>query len=167
MSGEILKKTRRLIRLSDSRDPFKIAQAVGVEVFIKPLGNLKGMYTCIKRNRFIVLSDTLNEHMQRMVCAHELGHDQLHRALATNTFLREYRFTPMDAQPEREANAFAAELLLPDDEVLDLARESVSLEQAAKLLCTDKNLVALKIEMLRRKGYGVYAPEVRSAFLKF
>lgn len=167
MNGEILKKTRRLIRLSDSRDPFKIARDIGVEIFIKPLGSLKGMYACLKRNRFIVLSDKLDEPMQRLVCAHELGHDQLHRALAANTWLREYMFTPMDALPEREANAFAAELLLPDDEVLDLARESVNLEQAAQILCTDKNLVALKIEMLRRKGYGVYAPEVRSDFLKF
>ena len=69
-----------LVRRCETRDPFSIAQQIGVEVmFCQDLASLKGMYRVIKRNRFIIINDDLNERMKRIVCAHELGHDQLHR----------------------------------------------------------------------------------------
>lgn len=83
----------RLVKRCGTRDPFEIAADIGVEVmFCDNFGPLKGMYRVIKRNRFIFINNQLSEQMQRIVCAHELGHDQLHRNLAKDNPLRELCF---------------------------------------------------------------------------
>ena len=51
---------------------------------------MKGMYRVVKRTRFIFLNRDLTPQMQRIVCAHELGHDQLHRDLATTGAIQEF-----------------------------------------------------------------------------
>ena len=81
----------RLVKRCGTRDPFEIAADIGVEVmFCDNFGPLKGMYRVIKRNRFIFINNQLSGQMQRIVCAHELGHDQLHRNLAKDNPLREF-----------------------------------------------------------------------------
>ena len=84
MSSDYLSKIgSSLVRRCETRDPFRIADELGVEVlFCEDFGRLKGMYRVIKRNRFILLNKDLSDRMMRIVCAHELGHDQLHRNLA-------------------------------------------------------------------------------------
>ena len=44
-----------LIAKFDTRDPFELCKAIGVEVFYADLGNLKGMYKYLKKNRFAVI----------------------------------------------------------------------------------------------------------------
>ena len=109
----------RLVKRCGTRDPFEIAADIGVEVmFCDNFGPLKGMYRVIKRNRFIFINNQLSEQMQRIVCAHELGHDQLHRNLAKDNPLREFMLYDMRTKPEYEANIVAAEILLDNDELL-------------------------------------------------
>ena len=137
-----------LVRRCETRDPFSIAQQIGVEVmFCQDLASLKGMYRVIKRNRFIIINDDLNERMKRIVCAHELGHDQLHRSLAKDNALKEFMLYDMTTKPEYEANIVAA-------------------EQIARAMGTDINLVALKIAHLAETGYDLRRIEHRSDFLK-
>jgi Zn-dependent peptidase ImmA (M78 family) len=78
----IIKRAECLMRRAESRNPFIIAREVGADVSFADLGSLKGMYSCIKRNRFILINSQLDRYTQKLVCAHELGHDQLHRQLA-------------------------------------------------------------------------------------
>ena len=84
MSAKHLSKVGSdLVRHCGTRYPFRIEQELGIEVlFCDNFGPLKGMYRVIKRNRFIFINKDLSSRMQRIVCAHELGHDQLHRHLA-------------------------------------------------------------------------------------
>ncbi len=58
MSSDYLSKIgSSLVRRCETRDPFRIADELGVEVlFCEDFGRLKGMYRVIKRNRFISLS---------------------------------------------------------------------------------------------------------------
>ena len=85
-----------LVKRCGTRDPFRIARELGVEVMFCPdFGPLKGMYRVIKRNRFIFLNEDLSPRMQRIVCAHELGHDQLHRNLAKGNSLQEFMLYDM------------------------------------------------------------------------
>ena len=51
--------------------------------------------------------------MQRVVCAHELGHAMLHPR-ANTPFMRKNTLFSVDRM-EKQANTFAAELLIPDD----------------------------------------------------
>ena len=50
----------------------------------------------------------LDENMLRIVCAHELGHDQLHRNMAKTTPIHEFMLYDMKSKPEYEANIVAA-----------------------------------------------------------
>ncbi|KAA3384435.1 ImmA/IrrE family metallo-endopeptidase, partial [Akkermansia muciniphila] len=109
-----------LVRQCETRDPIKIAKQIGVEVmFCENFGPLKGMYRVIKRNRFIFLNCDLDERMMRIVCAHELGHDQLHRALGKGNGLQEFMLYDMTSVPEYEANIVASEILIDNDELLE------------------------------------------------
>ena len=104
--------------------------------------------------------------MNKIVCAHELGHDQLHREFAKNEPIQEFMLYDMSSRREYEANIFAAELLLDDDEILDLIEKGYDSLQIAKATETDINLVALKVDSLIRKGHTLRGQEHNSKFLK-
>ena len=158
----------RLVKRCGTRDPFEIARQLGAEVLCCPdFGSMKGMYRVVKRNRFIFLNRDLTPQMQRIVCAHELGHDQLHRRLAANSALQEFMLYDMTAKPEYEANIVAAEILLDTDEVLDYVYNyGYTSEQIARAMDTDINLVALKVAHLAETNRGLHPAEHRSDFLK-
>ncbi len=167
MSFYIQKKACQLIQRCATRDPFAIAQGIGITVRSADLGQLKGLYTVVRRNRYIVLNETMPERMRKIVCAHELGHDQLHRELAKNTLLQEFMLYRMDEQPEYEANMFAANILLPDAEVLEYVYEHrYSADQIARIMDSDINLVALKMAYLAQQGHNFNKMEYQAAFLK-
>ena len=157
-----------LVKRCGTRDPFRIAKELGIEVmFCEDFGRLKGMYRVIKRNRFIFINQDLSERMQRIVCAHELGHDQLHRNLAKGNALQEFMLYDMTTKSEYEANIVAAEILLDTDEVLDYVYGyGYTSEQIARAMHTDINLVALKIAHLAETGYDLRRIDHRSDFLK-
>lgn len=158
----------KLVRRCYTRDPFEIAETIGVDVlFCDDFGPLKGMYRVIKRNRFIFINKDLPEWLQRIVCAHELGHDQLHRHLAKNNPIQEFMLYDMRSKPEYEANIVAAEILLDNDELLEyIYQYRYSAEQIARAMHTDINLVALKIAHLNQLGYDLRPIDHRSNFLK-
>lgn len=120
MNAEQLSRVgEKLVKRCGSRDPFEIARQLGINVMLcENFGSLKGMYRVIKRNRFIFLNNSLDENMLRIVCAHELGHDQLHRNMAKTTPIHEFMLYDMKSKPEYEANIVAAEILMDSDEVL-------------------------------------------------
>lgn len=61
-----------LVRRCGTRDPFRIADELGIEVlFCEDIGPLKGMYKVIKRNRFIFINQDLSERMQRIARLYE------------------------------------------------------------------------------------------------
>ena len=68
-------------------------------------------------NNIIYIDESLPENEKTFVLAHELGHMLLHKKtnalfLDTRTQLKTYRY-------EKEANTFAAELLIPDSLILE------------------------------------------------
>jgi Zn-dependent peptidase ImmA (M78 family) len=165
--GDITKRSEKLIRICGTRDPFVIAKALGISViYADGLKRLKGMYRVIKRNRFIILNSGNTETMNAVVCAHELGHDQLHREYAKNSPIQEFMLYDMASRREYEANIFASELLLDDKEILEYVWQGYDSLQIAKATETDINLVALKVDSLIRKGYTLTPQEHNSKFLK-
>lgn len=148
-------------------DPFELCDCLGITVQTDDIGSLKGMYVYIKRNRYIVLSDRLDTNMRRLVCAHELGHDQLHREQAKYSFIQDSEVVDLIDRTELEANRFAAALLIDDEEFMELAREGESVENVAKRLNTDPNMVILKSRMLKNRGYRITAFEHKANFLKY
>ena len=169
MNAEQLSRVgEKLVKRCGSRDPFEIARQLGINVMLcENFGSLKGMYRVIKRNRFIFLNNSLDENMLRIVCAHELGHDQLHRNMAKTTPIHEFMLYDMTTKPEYEANIVAAEILLDTDEVLDYVYNfGYTSEQIAKAMSTDINLVALKVAHLAESNRGLRPIEHRADCLK-
>lgn len=169
MSIEHLTKVSdRLVKRFDTRNPFELAKDLGIQIeFVDTFTKLKGLYRIIKRNRWIFINSNLDPQMQNIVCAHEIGHDQLHRKFAKGDGLMEFMLYDMRSRPEYEANIVAADLLLPDDDVLELIYDyQYDAEQIARQLNSDINLVSMKTEILRHKGYDLRQGEYRSNFLK-
>lgn len=167
-ASQLSKVGERLVKRCGTRDPFEIARQLGIEVlFCDGFNSMKGMYRVIKRNRFIFINRDLTPQMQRIVCAHELGHDRLHRNLARTDSLQEFALYVMTTKPEYEANIVAAEILLDTDEVLDYVYNyGYTSEQIARAVDTDINLVALKVAHLAETNRGLHPAEHRSDFLK-
>lgn len=67
---------------------------------------------------------------------------------------------------EYEANMFAAQIALPDDEVLDYIYTGYDVGQIALAMRSDINLVALKVAELNTRGYRFREQEHRNDFLK-
>lgn len=169
MTAEMLSEVgEKLVRRCGTRDPFKIAHELGIEVsFCEDFGSLKGMYRVIKRNRFILINNQLSRRMKHIVCAHELGHDQLHRQFAESNGLCEFTLYNMSTIQEYEANIVASEILLDTNELLEYVRTyQYTAEEVARAMNTDINLVALKIAHLTRNGYDLRPIEHKSDFLK-
>lgn len=103
----------RLMKRCKSNDPFAIARLLNILLIYCPLVGLNGFYQYHKRNHIIYLSEDLDEHLTRFVLAHELGHMQMHHSMNT-VFMDTNTYNP-HSRFERQANAFAVELLLPDE----------------------------------------------------
>jgi Zn-dependent peptidase ImmA (M78 family) len=168
LNDHIYKEARRIVRLYETRDPFKIAGELGIKVVYKNnFAQLKGMYKVIMRNRFIFLNGNMNEIDLRTVCAHELGHDRHHRDLAVSGVLQEFGLYDMRMLPEREANIFAAALLIDDESLFPLLKEEYTYEQIAWELSVNINLLYIKLDELRLQGYDVRVPyRPQSDFLR-
>ena len=163
----IIDKDAKLVKKSGTRNPFRIAKDIGIKVmFVNDFEKLKGVYRVIKRNRWIFINSNLSERMQRIVCAHELGHDQLHRNLANGNGMMEFVLYDTESRPEFEANVLASQVLLSDDDVLELIHDGYDVEQISRILDSDINLVALKVSLLNQQGYTFRTINYKSNFLK-
>ncbi len=108
----ICRTVQRLIKKYQTRNPFEIAEALNIEVQIGSPG-CDGCYMFLKNHRYIFLNQELPDNERTMVMAHELGHAVLHRK--QNCYFIRNKTLLLTSKTEKEANRFAAELLVPDD----------------------------------------------------
>lgn len=140
----INQKIRRLVtyytRLCGSRDPVAIAEFAGIGIHICPLGDIAGNYMLLKRKRWILINDSIDKDSPffRVVVAHELGHALLHRT-ENCAFIKRHTLL-LTSGIEREANMFAAELLVDKD----LISEYETTEQFCRGTGYPKELLDLK-----------------------
>lgn len=133
-------KVEKLIKKYKTTNPFEIASRMNIHVIEWDLHEeIKGFYQYEKRNRIIFINMNLENNEKIVVCAHELGHAVLHPKVST-PFIRKYTLFSVD-KIEREANLFAAELLIPDDcfqeydNIFDIASAYQVPVELAKLKC--------------------------------
>lgn len=132
---------RKIIKKYKTRDPYEIAEALDVILLHVPLKGVNGFYHYYNRNHLIYLSDTLSDLECRRVLAHELGHLILHKDinaifLDTQTSLSTHRY-------EKEADIFASELLISDEDILD--NPDFTINQVACKTGTNENYVRNKL----------------------
>lgn len=112
----IERTVKKLVKSCKTNDPYEIAAQKNINVIQWNLHHeIMGFYKYIRRNKFIFINSNLNEDIQRFVCAHELGHSQLHHRVNT-PFLKQSTYFSVD-KIEVEANFFAVRLLLSDEDL--------------------------------------------------
>ncbi|CAM4182351.1 ImmA/IrrE family metallo-endopeptidase [Paenibacillus alkaliterrae] len=113
----IRRMVSQLTRNYGTNNPFTIAKQKNILVVYEPLGGVMGYFNTYKRMKMIHLNNSLDEIEMRFTCSHELGHALLHPKVNT-PFLKRHTLFSVD-RIEREANQFAAELLIPDELLLE------------------------------------------------
>ena len=157
-----------LVKMYATHDPFELCEDLHINIKYKDLGNsLKAFYFYQSRIKNIVINSRILEPMQKVLCAHELGHAILHGKTTTKAF-REIELFDSALPAECEANLFAAEVLIDDHELLELFSYSdASFFNIAKQLYVPAELLDFKLRILQHKGYKFNSPIIsRSDFLK-
>lgn len=167
LTSEIVRKADRLVSQCGTRNPRKIAKELGIEILYMDFKRQRGAYKVIHRNRFVLIKNDLHPVMEKIVLAHEIGRDALHRdeAIKQGGFQEFNIFDMRDSRMEYEVNIFASHLSLPDDDFLELVERGYDNQQIASALHSDINLVALKCEILIAEGYDLRPQEYRNLFL--
>ena len=156
-SFKIYKKATKLVQKFGTNDALEIADELGIKLYYENFENMLGMYSYRWKHRFIFLNNNLEDSMLQMVLAHEIGHDIFHRELASNG-LKEFALFDIRSITEYEANAFAAHLLLKNEDVLSLARAGYDVAQIASNLNSHINLLLIKMQEMNKMGFDFNMP---------
>ena len=164
----IYDKVNDLIKKHGTRDPFTIAEDLNIMISDEhDLNNLLGVFTYKWRHRIILINSKLGGRLKTMTVSHELGHAVLHVFEAKTGALKEFSMFKLKSTTEYEANAFAAHLLIDDDDILELIYSGYSIDEIAQGLEVYPQLVAIKIKELIRLGHKLPLPcDINSCFLK-
>ena len=155
----------------DEADPFRLCRAMGITLLLQPMGShataIKGFFMECKRIKTITVNSDLPEVIQKIIVAHELGHATLHRTSSVQAFHEVVMFDSSSIK-EKEANIFAAELLLEDGEVLDALNQDVTFFSAAAQLRVPMEMLDFKFRLLKWKGYKMLESpiQVNSNFMR-
>lgn len=138
-------RVNHLVRKYNTRNPYKLAECLGIRVIEKDYSPItKGYFLIVNSQSVIVLNSNLDDFEKKIVLAHEIGHARLH-ADKNLMFLRENTLFPK-GKYETEANKFAAELLI-DKRDLDIESiKNFSAEQLAAYLEVPVELVLYKFD---------------------
>lgn len=168
MQDSIIKEIQNLRYRFNTSDPFEIIAGLRINLWFKSgLGNLKGFYLAALQQRYIVINDNLDERDQLMVAAHELGHDRMHQKIAQVSPLKDFKLFDMTSRAEYQANIFASELLIADDEVQECIADNMDFFGLCSTLGFNPQLVTFKLYGMMQRGHTINLPEVPDgAFLK-
>lgn len=142
MQRDIKSIVNQLVRKYHTRNPYELCDCTDVLVQIGDLGKIMGCYLLIKRQKCIMLnSSIIDTPLEKVVLSHELGHSMLHRKndcyFYGSTFFNK-------AKEENEANTFAAELLISDNDINECGYYTV--DQFARMLGYHEELIKLKLK---------------------
>ena len=168
----ICREVERLKRKFHETDPFLLCDAMGIILLYEPMGTYpgacKGFFLAQSRKRSITVNSDLPEAIQRIIVTHELGHAVLHaKAVGVKAF-HDFELFDSTSLMEYEANIFAAEFLMDDDDVLEKLNEDISFFGAASVLRVPPELLDFKFRLMKRNGYKLIDPPLmaNSNFLK-
>lgn len=155
-----------LKRRYDENDPFELCKAVGIKLLFQPMGkrpsSIKGFFLEVKRIRSITVNSDLPEVIQRIIAAHELGHAVQHHTGGIHHF-HEIVLFDQTSEQEKEANLFAAELLLDDQDVMNSLNQDTTFFAAAAALRVPIELLDFKFRIMKWKGYKLVEPPINAA----
>ena len=149
-----------------TRDPEEIFRQRRATVKRSAPEGLRGMICTVYRAVLTAVDYSLPESVKKMTFAHLLGHAVLHRKqlLSGKTFEEPHDLPEGNA--EREADLFAAELLIRDEDVLRMRDAGMNEAQVASSFGALRELVPRKLFSMRSRGISVGDDVCRADFLK-
>lgn len=124
-----------------TNNPYEIAEKLGIWIYELDLGkNIKGHYMYAKRKKVFFINEKLEFNEKLFCCAHELGHAVLHTK--NNIYFNDSKTFFNQVKHEKEADLFAAELLIDDNLLFDY--EGYNLDFISKCENIDKKYLELK-----------------------
>lgn len=123
-----------------TRNPYELCDLMGIEVEWHHLIDVNGYSFEVFGVQQIILNDTLDESTERYVLAHEIGHTVMHSGF--NGAYLMYCTGLAVNKIEKEADAFAAELLITDEFLLE--NRDMTVGQLAQLTGYSELLLELK-----------------------
>lgn len=169
--AEIVHAVEKLKKRYHENDPFVLCHEKGIILLPEPFGlatdSIKGFYLQKKRIKTITYNSDLPYVLQRIIVTHELGHSELHTRGGVHAF-HDVGMFDESSRYEKEANLFAAEYLLNDEEVLDTLNADNTFFAAASTLKVPMELLDFKFRVMKWKGYKLVEPPItaRSNFLR-
>ena len=167
-NGNIYDETQKLIRKYKTRDPFKIMD--DMHIIVGETSNfqkLKGFCFMSCKTIYVQISSFLSEEEKQIVAAHELGHIILHRTQLKMAPMKDDTLYNMQDNTEYQANLFAADLLLSDADIADMAHnEDLDYFSLCSTLNSTPELMSFKLYSLTKRGQAYHMPmEIQSNFL--
>ncbi len=160
----IAKTAKELIERYNTRSAVDLCEELGIILCHSPMGSAesgcKGFFAVFYDESCITINNRLSARVEKMVLAHELGHAVLHRDKAVDTTLADFSIFDPKNILEREANIFAAALLIDDKEILHLIECGYDQLEIAATLEVTPELVSYKFEVLHDDGAVDFLPPI-------
>lgn len=154
---------QKLYRKYGTRSPFEIIDAApNMKLWMSeayPADGLKGFATIQNKTRYVVVNSFLQREEQRIVAAHEIGHIIRHEVRLRIQPMQDFDVYAATGKLEREANFFAADLLIDDEEALDEIHScGADFFSVAQKLCIPAPFFAFKLYSLVERGNPMRMP---------
>lgn len=142
---DIRREVAYLKRYYKTNDPFEIIRAKNILLLYEELGGIRGYYNLILHQKQIHINCNLEGIQKTYTATHELGHALMHPKSST-PFLLANTYQSVD-RLEIEANKFAVEFLISDDDVREYAMEQqYSIDMLSRLWGYEKELIELRLK---------------------
>ena len=137
---KIEERVRMLTEQYGCADPMRLCELMGITVLQLELpDSVNGFTVTMEGHRFIVLNRSLDYYCRKITAAHELGHIILHGC--TNTVRLSANTGFCINRYEREADCFAAHLLLAQESGGLEGLETVTSEDLSLLTHMPKSMI--------------------------
>lgn len=159
---DIYAHVQKLIRTYRTRDPFELCDYLSIVLHgahHNRAPGMKGFFTVMAGKYCIIYDKDQPDPIQRAVIAHELGH-----CILNPTELNQFFTNGLGSRisgMECEANLFACDLLIDDNDFMEQARYGMTSEQMASLFEVPREYIILKSRSLEQRGYPLHSiPEL-------
>lgn len=139
---DIKTTVNELCKRYNTRNPYRLASELGIILMYgENMETVRGFYLYDSRIKLICIGNNLPDYMEKFVIAHEIGHSIMHRQ-SSAPFLQS-TFLSVD-KLEIEANKFAAELLITDEDLQE--HWEYSIDELAMFYGLPKEIVELRLK---------------------
>ena len=132
-----------------------LCKSLGIPLLSEAMGcseeSVKGIAFSTNNVSAIIINSDLPDAIQRVIIAHEIGHVLLHIQDGKNSFCDNHLLSTI-SNSEKEANIFAANLLIDDYSLIEYLKDGYTINLAAAYFKVPIELIEYKIITLKDIG---------------